>query len=129
MFADADLSFWSKQYGATAIFDDEASNRNAIRYTDDDIDKLLSRVADPATSPTKDASSSFAHAKIWEAKRDALVDVNALDEEPENLHGFWAKILAEQEEVEKEQRAAVEAQAGRGGRRKAKVVSYILLLS
>ncbi|KAK4056311.1 hypothetical protein OIO90_002755 [Microbotryomycetes sp. JL221] len=114
------------QYGAKAIFDDKEAEATAIRYSDAEIDELLTRSAEPAKEGEQTAAGAFAHAKIWE-KTGKLGDVSVEGGEDDggngdNMHGFWADIIDQQEAAARAARAAAAANIGRG--RRTKPVSY-----
>lgn len=117
------------QYGAKAIFDDQEAEATAIRYTDAEVDELLARSAAEVSDADKAANggASFAHAKIWEREKGGLEDV-AVPEDggddkdgDENLHGFWSSILDQQQQAERDRKAAENANVGRGKRKRAQV--------
>lgn len=111
------------QYGAKAIFDDKEAEATAIRYTDEEIDELLTRSAEPATENENTAAGAFAHAKIWE-KSGTLGRVAVEGEEPQDgdMHGFWAGIIDQQEAAARAARLAAQQQMARGRQRRP--VSY-----
>lgn len=114
------------QFGATAVFDDDDAEKNAIRYSDADIDDLLAKTAKPVEKK-EDAASTFATAQIWVRDGGELneFDAEKADEEaqPENLHDFWSKVVDQQQETERAQRAAQANLIGRGTRRRNQVRS------
>ncbi|KAM0792856.1 hypothetical protein ACM66B_002620 [Microbotryomycetes sp. NB124-2] len=113
------------QYGAKAIFDDREAEATAIRYSDAEIDELLTRSAEPAAEGDTTAAGAFAHAKIWE-KTGKLGEVRVEGEDgdgnDDGMHGFWADIIDQQEAAARAARAAAAANIGRG--RRTKPVSY-----
>ncbi|KAK4049413.1 hypothetical protein OIV83_004146 [Microbotryomycetes sp. JL201] len=113
------------QYGAKAIFDDREAEATAIRYSDAEIDELLTRSAEPAAEGDHTAAGAFAHAKIWE-KTGKLGNVSVEGEDgggnDDGMHGFWADIIDQQEAAARAARAAAAANIGRG--RRTKPVSY-----
>ncbi|GAA5876848.1 hypothetical protein JCM3774_000791 [Rhodotorula dairenensis] len=112
------------QFGATAVFDDDSAEKNAIRYTDQDVDDLLAKTAKPVEKKD-DAASTFATAQIWIREGGELdtFDADKVEEkaEPENLHDFWSKVVDQQQEVERSQKVAQALTIGRGKRRRAQV--------
>lgn len=110
------------QYGAKAIFDDKEAEANAIKYTDADVETLLARSAEPLPEAEANSAGAFAHAKIWE-KSGKLEDVVVPEEEQtdDNMHGFWAGILDNQEAEERKRREMQAANVGRGKRSRAQV--------
>ncbi|GAA5979555.1 hypothetical protein JCM10908_002967 [Rhodotorula pacifica] len=112
------------QFGATAVFDDDNAEKNAIRYTDQDVDDLLAKTAKPVEKK-EDAASTFATAQIWIREGGELdtFDADKVEDkvEPENLHDFWSKVVDQQQEVERSQKVAQAMTIGRGKRRRAQV--------
>lgn len=115
------------QYGAKAIFDDKEAEANAIRYTDSEVDTLLARSAEPIPEGEKTAAGAFAHAKIWE-RSGKLEDVTVNEEEEskggENMHGFWANILDQQAEAERQAKIFASINVGRGKRNRGSTIAY-----
>lgn len=111
------MSLRNTQYGAKAIFDDQESEANQIKYSDQDIDELLARSAEVNDATEKNGSAAaFAQAKIWELKRDDGHAAQASSED-ENLHDFWTEILKEQELKDEAQKAAVSQNLGKRRRK------------
>ncbi|GAA5982615.1 hypothetical protein JCM11641_002601 [Rhodosporidiobolus odoratus] len=115
------------QFGAIAVFDEAAAEAAAIRYTDNDIDDLLKKTADPSAQETE-AAGSFAQAQVWVREKGGLDDAATLDkeiadkpEEQKDLHDFWSQVVDRQQEAEKQNKLAQAANAGRGKRRRARV--------
>ncbi|KPV76938.1 uncharacterized protein RHOBADRAFT_51918 [Rhodotorula graminis WP1] len=120
------------QFGAKAVFDDQAAEASAIRYSDADIDELIAKTADPAAKES-DSAATFAHAQMWTRQKDGDDDPAALpvavdDAVPtavegvqQDLHDFWSKVVDQQQQAEKANKAAQAAAAGRGKRKRAEV--------
>ncbi|BGP37318.1 hypothetical protein JCM10449v2_001223 [Rhodotorula kratochvilovae] len=120
------------QFGAQAVFDEEAAEASAIRYSDADVDELLAKTADPTQKET-DSAATFAQAQMWvrekgdgdTASMSVAVDSGAGGNEAEgdkgDLHDFWSKVVEQQQEVEKASKAAQATNVGRGQRRRTQV--------
>ncbi|GAA5841516.1 hypothetical protein JCM9279_000677 [Rhodotorula babjevae] len=121
------------QFGAQAVFDDQAAEASAIRYTDADIDELLAKTADPVAKES-DSAATFAHAQMWTRQKVAGDgDAAALpvtvegayaatvEGDQQDLHDFWSKVVEQQQQAEKANKAAQAAAAGRGKRKRAEV--------
>ncbi|GAA5884888.1 hypothetical protein JCM6882_007139 [Rhodosporidiobolus microsporus] len=113
------------QHGAQAVFDEEAAEKDAIRYGDSDIDALLKKTADTTEGETE-AAGTFAEAQVWSVSKgglDAVDAVDAVNEGPQgqDLHDFWSKVVEEQQEAERQAKAAQAANVGRGKRRRNEV--------
>lgn len=103
------------------MFDDEAAEAQAIRYSDQDIDRII------AAEPVKlvegeDASSAFfSSTKIWEKGGVAEIDDDEEIGEQATDGTFWTNLLKETELATAAALAAKEANVGRGKRTRAKV--------
>ncbi|GAA5831036.1 hypothetical protein JCM11251_005118 [Rhodosporidiobolus azoricus] len=114
------------QHGAELVFDEEAAEKDAIRYTDTDIDTLLKKTAESTEGET-DAAGTFAEAQVWSVHKGSLDEAATIDdgaqevEQKKDLHDFWSKIVSQQQQAEREAKAAQAANVGRGKRRRAQV--------
>ncbi|GAA6035092.1 hypothetical protein JCM8097_002180 [Rhodosporidiobolus ruineniae] len=114
------------QFGAQAVFDEEAAQAAAIRYNDEDIDELLKKTAEPTAQET-DAAGAFAQAQVWVREKGGLDDAATLEKETEkaeegkDLHDFWSKVVGQQQEVERQNKLAQAANVGRGKRKRGQV--------
>ncbi|GAA6047763.1 hypothetical protein JCM3770_001766 [Rhodotorula araucariae] len=120
------------QFGAQAVFDEEAAEASAIRYSDADIDDLLAKTADPTQKET-DSAATFAQAQMWVREKgdadaaslsvaiDGAVDADDGEGDKHDLHDFWSKIVEQQQDVEKASKAAQAINVGRGKRRRTQV--------
>jgi chromodomain-helicase-DNA-binding protein 4 len=94
--------------------------------TDNDIDKLIEKTEKEGEQeePSKEGVLSFSFAKIWEADKDSLVEV-----EDQDQGDSWAqtleKIKAEREKLQSQEIAL----SGRGVRRRAAIAKVVQLCS
>ncbi|GAA6000598.1 hypothetical protein JCM10207_004569 [Rhodosporidiobolus poonsookiae] len=113
------------QFGAQAVFDEAAAEAAAIRYTDADIDDLLKKTAEPSAQETE-AAGTFAQAQVW-TREKGLDDASTLEagqpeaEQGKDLHDFWSKVVADQQEAERRLKAQQASNVGRGKRKRAEV--------
>ncbi|KAI9088849.1 SNF2 family N-terminal domain-containing protein [Phlyctochytrium arcticum] len=120
------------KFGARAFFEDDgddATSKFAIRYSDDDIDRLL---ADRENTGQPDAGEGgsaapakedFAFARLWnvESKKAENADSIGQDDGPHEDDGaFWAKII-EQAQQQQEESLQLAWQEGRSRRTKARI--------
>ncbi|GAA5857411.1 hypothetical protein JCM8547_002265 [Rhodosporidiobolus lusitaniae] len=116
------------QFGAQAVFDEEAAEAAAIRYTDGDIDDLLKKTAEPSAQESE-AAGTFAQAQVWVRDKGGLDDAATLDqpqaeaEQGRKLKDFWSNIVEKQQELERQKKAKQDADIGRGKRTR-KQVNY-----
>ncbi|KAG8937016.1 hypothetical protein FRC02_008123 [Tulasnella sp. 418] len=113
-------------FGARALF--EGNNAEDIIYTEHDVEMLLDRIEKeepigPGTSEERlnDAGMAFGFAKIWEAQKDKLSEVEDTVEDSES---YWQERIRRANE-EKALRQVSE-KTGRGVRRKATKHAVIL---
>jgi chromodomain-helicase-DNA-binding protein 4 len=94
--------------------------------TDNDIDKLIERTEREGEQqePNKEGMLSFSFAKIWEADKDSLTEV-----EDQDQGDSWAqtleKIKAEREKLQSQEIAL----SGRGVRRRAAIAKVVQFCS
>ncbi|KAM0751888.1 hypothetical protein T439DRAFT_325084 [Meredithblackwellia eburnea MCA 4105] len=117
------------QFGAKAVFDDQEAEANAIRFTDADIDNLLTRSSVVASPAKPGAAAAFAHAKIWEVERNSLEDV-PIEEDAGPDAGdadFWNNLLVKQQEAERraKEKEMQYTNSGRGKRNRAEVNYHV----
>ncbi|GAA5924790.1 uncharacterized protein JCM15063_005733 [Sporobolomyces koalae] len=118
------------QYGAQAILetDDAEAEKAAQRYTDAEIDELLSKTAEPLNEAAQENAGAFATAQVWVSEKGGLGDVDAIGqvEAAEDLGGFWDRIVAKEAQKEQEKTMADEDAAFAAGRsrRAKKAVNY-----
>ncbi|GAA6063350.1 hypothetical protein JCM10212_004371 [Sporobolomyces blumeae] len=112
------------QWGAQAIFEDEEKVEQ-IRYTEDEIDELLSKTADPLSEAAKAAAGAFSTAQVWSSTTKGLVDAGAeQDDKPEEDAGFWDRLVAEQVQAKQEIAKKEETENKGRARRARKAVDY-----
>ncbi|KAJ8102583.1 P-loop containing nucleoside triphosphate hydrolase protein [Lipomyces tetrasporus] len=106
--------------GARLLFE---NNEEDIKYDSAAVDKLLARTAEEevVSASQQREENRFGFARVWESETADLAEVNDLSETDEKKPegddtGFWDKVLQEREAEIRDERAARQAQFGRGKR-------------
>ncbi|GAA5963733.1 hypothetical protein JCM3765_006830 [Sporobolomyces pararoseus] len=105
-------------YGAQAILetDDAEAEKAAQRYTEAEIDELLSETAASLSQATEEGVREIPP-RVWNSEKGGLGDVSQIGqavEAEEDLGGFWDRIVVN--EAEKEAEKAIREEAESGGR-------------
>ncbi|KAK9321944.1 P-loop containing nucleoside triphosphate hydrolase protein [Lipomyces orientalis] len=106
--------------GARLLFENNEEN---IKYDSTAVDKLLARAAEEevVSASQQREENRFGFARVWESETADLAEVNDISETDEKKPegddtGFWDKVLQEREAEIRDERAARQAQFGRGKR-------------
>lgn len=122
------------KFGAKRLFEDNNEDR-VIKYDDDSVDNLLDRSKIEQTNSNDDggdgsAENAFSFARVWDTQQGVLSDAILEDETGDDdlavEQGYWEKAIREREEAAKRETALKEQELGRGRRRKAIEVNYVV---
>ncbi|KAF6816237.1 chromatin remodeling complex subunit [Colletotrichum sojae] len=113
------------KFGASALFSDDQSEKDIVRYDDASVDKLLDRshIEQTKTGDDESAESQFSFARVWANDKGGFEDNLAEENEPTVNPNVWEEILAEREAEAKRIAELNKETLGRGGRRR-QVVNY-----
>ncbi|EXF74111.1 SNF2 family domain-containing protein [Colletotrichum fioriniae PJ7] len=113
------------KFGASALFSDDQSEKDIVRYDDASVDKLLDRstIEQTKTGDDDSAESQFSFARVWANDKDGFEDNLAEENEPTVNPNVWEEILAEREAEAKRVAELNKEVLGRGGRRR-QAISY-----
>ncbi|KAL0777996.1 hypothetical protein CaCOL14_005649 [Colletotrichum acutatum] len=113
------------KFGASALFSDDQSEKDIVRYDDASVDKLLDRstIEQTKTGDDDSAESQFSFARVWDNDKDGFEDNLAEENEPTVNPNVWEEILAEREAEAKRVAELNKEVLGRGGRRR-QAISY-----
>ncbi|KAK1654380.1 SNF2 family domain-containing protein [Colletotrichum phormii] len=113
------------KFGASALFSDDQSEKDIVRYDDASVDKLLDRstIEQTKTGDDDSAESQFSFARVWANDKDGFEDNLAEENEPTVNPNVWEEILAEREAEAKRIAELNKEVLGRGGRRR-QAISY-----
>ncbi|KAK0373817.1 SNF2 family domain-containing protein [Colletotrichum limetticola] len=113
------------KFGASALFSDDQSEKDIVRYDDASVDKLLDRstIEQTKTGDDDSAESQFSFARVWANDKDGFEDHLAEENEPTVNPNVWEEILAEREAEAKRVAELNKEVLGRGGRRR-QAISY-----
>ncbi|GJJ09860.1 hypothetical protein Clacol_004084 [Clathrus columnatus] len=113
-------------FGTKALFE-AASEIDDIKYSEQDIDKLIIRTEEEGDAVAEDNNTSgFGFAKLWEAYKDVLKEVQEDASTEDQDTGFWDSILAKA--TEEQAKIGAAEVTGRGAKRRAAttVKSYVI---
>ncbi|KAL2873529.1 hypothetical protein SGCOL_011304 [Colletotrichum sp. CLE4] len=113
------------KFGASALFSNDQSEKDIVRYDDASVDKLLDRstIEQTKTGDDDSAESQFSFARVWANDKDGFEDNLAEEHEPTVNPNVWEEILAEREAEAKRIADLNKEVLGRGGRRR-QAISY-----
>ncbi|CAM1500676.1 Fc.00g098380.m01.CDS01 [Cosmosporella sp. VM-42] len=110
------------KHGAQALFSDDYQ-KDAIRYDDASVDKLLDRtqMEQTKTSEEGSAETQFSYARVWANDKAGFEDGIATGEKNAPMpinSSVWDRILAQREEEARREAEANREVLGRGNRRR-----------
>lgn len=103
------------------MFDDAAAEAQAIRYSDQDIDRIIAAEPVKIVEGEDTSSAFFSSTKIWEKGGVAEIDDDEETGEQATDGQFWTNLLRETEIATAAAQAVKEANVGRGKRTRGNV--------
>ncbi|GAA5908737.1 uncharacterized protein JCM6883_004156 [Sporobolomyces salmoneus] len=119
------------QYGAAEILEtsDAEAEKASRRYTEAEIDELLSKTAEPLSEAAKQNAGAFATAQVWMSEKGGLGDVDQVgggEAEGADTQGIWDRAIAREALKEQEKKDQEEAETVGRSRRAKKNVNYVV---
>ncbi|KAG9294994.1 hypothetical protein G9A89_017788 [Geosiphon pyriformis] len=113
------------RFGAEALFSDE-SDDTMLKYSDEDIEKLLDRsqmenTPENGSTDLKDLHG-LAFARIWDADKKGLTEESPEDNPANDTGDFWEKLI--QQRIDQAAALGEVPTIGRKTRKRTKVVNY-----
>ncbi|KAG8699310.1 hypothetical protein FRC08_005380 [Ceratobasidium sp. 394] len=110
-------------FGAKALFENPGESASDIKYTDHDIEQLITRAETEKVEEKKSTESGmkFDFAQVWDRAKGTTTDIPEGDQDTGADDDFWASVIKRAAE-EKAQKRAQEL-TGRGARKRA-VTNY-----
>ncbi|KAG9121858.1 hypothetical protein FRC07_002007, partial [Ceratobasidium sp. 392] len=106
-------------FGAKALFENPGESASDIKYTDHDVEQLITRAETEKVEEKKSAESGmkFDFAQVWDRAKGTTTDIPDNDQNDGADDDFWAGVIKRAAE-EKAQKRAQEL-TGRGARKRA----------